>query len=154
MTLTVPWPQTHPLQMQNTYPRSEKQLLQSPASYFKDKPGLWAQSSHLCLLLGLFPENRSNCCCQRLTTSAGVHCSVLSPGSVSQRSSSSLFRFSCPVLIMSPKEGEMFPTHRVLTDIFVKFKVWLWQRNTRHNGVSIQNLCPIISSSKKFSDAP
>ena len=35
----------------------------------------------------------------------------------------------------------------------VKFKVWLWKRNTNHNGVSIQNLCSIISSSKKFSDA-
>ena len=77
MTLMAPWPQSHPLQTQNTYPRSEKQLLQSPAPYFKDKSGLWAQSSHLCLLLCLFPENRNNCCCQRLKTSAGICCSVV-----------------------------------------------------------------------------
>ena len=103
---------------------------------------------------GLVSREQKQLLLLETTASAGVHCSVLSPGSVSQWSSSSLSRSFCPVLVTSCKEGETFPTHRVLTDIFVKFKVWLWQRNTRHNGVSIQNLCPIISSSKKFSDAP
>ena len=78
---------------------------------------------------------------------------MLLPGSLSQWSSSSLSRSSCPVLVTSHKEGETSPTHRVLTNILVKFKVWLWKRNINHNNVSIQNLCSIISSSKKFSDA-
>ena len=136
------------------YPRSEKELLQSPASYFKDKSELWAQSSHLCLLLGLFPENRHNCCCYRLTTSAGVCCSVLLPGSLSQWSSSSLSRSSSPVLVMPPKKERHPQLTGCVLPSSVKFKVWLWKRNTNHDGVSIQNHCSIISSSKTFSNVP
>ena len=36
----------------------------------------------------------------------------------------------------------------------LKFKVWLWKRNTDHDGVSIQNHCSIISFSKTFSNVP
>ena len=154
MTLMIPCPQSHPLQTQNTYPRSEKQLLQSPASYFKDKPGLWAQSSHLCLLLGLFPENRSNCCCQRLTTSAGVRCSLCCQDLSANDQAVPCLDF--PALFQScPPKKERHPqlTGCVLPSS-VKFKVWLWKRNTNHSCVSIQNHCSIISSSKTFSSVP
>ena len=154
MTLTVPWPQSHPLQTQNTYQGQKN-------SYSKHQPhtsrtnqdcGLRVQTcvcyqayfqrtETIAAIRDLQPVQVSVavCCCQDLLANdQAVPCLGLP----------ALFQ-SCP-----PKKERHPQLTGCVLPSYVKFKFWLWKRNTNHDGVSIQNHCSIISFSKTFSNVP
>ena len=91
---------------------------------------------------------------RELTTSASIHavccCQDLSANdqAVPCLGLPALFK-SCP-----PKKERHPQLTGCVLPSSVKFKVWLWKRNTNHDGVSTQNHCSIISSSKTFSNVP
>ena len=79
------------------------------------------------------------CCCQDLSANdQAVPCLGLP----------ALFK-SCP-----PKKERHPQLTGCVLPSSVKFKVWLWKRNTDHDGVPIQNHCSFFSSSKTFSNVP